>query len=530
MMQVDFTENFSDETNFQLSDDQLISNAQAARANKILNKEKKGHIALSDKVEILRFGKEGFGEEDSKYIDAWKKVLEKLQGELTQHIFDAFIKDLAFVSSNEEDFSIKIQLGALSTLVKNRVECDFIFRIQELFSLFLEKQVSIALKLITIQNNIESNVNSSSYIVIKKPALSAEDKATTAEALENKPSPFIYSGLNQRYTFSNFVVGNSNQFVHAAAQQVAEKPGESYNPLFIYGGVGLGKTHLLHAIGNYAKEINPEIRIAYYSSEAFTTELIQALRTSSMDGFKKKLRSIEVLLIDDIQFMVGKERTQEEFFHTFNALYSAKRQIVLTSDKMPSEIPQIEERLSTRFSWGLTADIQAPDFETRVAILNKKSQVDGFFLPNEVSNILAERITSNVRELEGALTKLHAVSSIERTPISVELTHRALKHLFEKRNTCLSMDEIKKCVANYFNIKVSDIISKNRARNVSFPRHIAIYLSRKHTPTSYMEIGDAFGGRDHSSVIHASNVVTEKLKIDSSVKNQISELERELFK
>jgi chromosomal replication initiator protein len=339
----------------------------------------------------------------------------------------------------------------------------------------------------------------------------------------------IYNNINPRYTFADFVVGNSNQFCHAAAMRVAEKPGQSYNPLFIYGGVGLGKTHLLHAIGNAVLQRSPSSRVLYMSSETFTNELILALRHAKMEDFKKRLRTIEVLLIDDIQFISGKERTQEEFFHTFNALYSAKRQIVITSDKIPTDIPGIEERLQTRFSWGLTADLQAPDFETRVAILKQKAILEEFHLPHEVSHLIAERISSNVRELEGALTRLHAMSSIQSVPISLDMAKSALKPLLQPKVVNVTVDDIKKAVANHFSIKVTEIVSKRRTKNLSFPRHIAMYLCRKHTTASYPEIGEHFGGRDHSSVIHAASVVSSKLSTDVKVKEIIEGIEKIIF-
>jgi chromosomal replication initiator protein len=339
----------------------------------------------------------------------------------------------------------------------------------------------------------------------------------------------VNSNINSKYVFDSFVVGNSNQFCHAAALRVAENPGMSYNPLFIYGGVGLGKTHLLHSIGNEVLKRNPNANILYLSSEAFTNELIMSLRNAKMDEFKQRLRNIEVLLIDDIQFICGKERTQEEFFHTFNALYSAKRQIVLTSDKIPSEIPGIEERLQTRFSWGLTADLQAPDFETRVAILKRKAHVENFTFPEEVAHFIAEQISSNVRELEGALTRLHAASSLQGVPITLKSAALALQPLLQPKIVNITVDDIKKAVASHFNIKVSDIVSKSRTKTLSFPRHIAMYLCRKHTTASYPEIGGQFGGRDHSSVIHAASVVTTKLSNDLKIREIIEEIEKKIF-
>ena len=311
--------------------------------------------------------------------------------------------------------------------------------------------------------------------------------------------------------------------------RIAESPGTSYNPLFIYGGVGLGKTHLLHAVGNAVRQTRPKARIRYLSSETFTNELIQALRNGGMEAFKNEMRSVEVLLLDDIQFMGGKERTQEEFFHTFNALYNAKNQIVITADKLPQDIPGIEERLLTRFAWGLTADLQAPDFETRVAILRRKASSEGTDLPTDVAHWIATEFSSNVRELEGALTRLLFVSSLRQLPLSVEAAKSALKELIKPKITQVTVSDIKGVVANHFQIKVADMSSKKRSRNLSFPRHIAMYLCRKHTTCSYPEIGEHFGGRDHSSVIHAAQVVAAKADADSTVRTMLGDIEFKLF-
>jgi chromosomal replication initiator protein len=286
---------------------------------------------------------------------------------------------------------------------------------------------------------------------------------------------------------------------------------------------------LLHAIGNFVLEKNPAAKVAYMSSEAFTNELIQSLRMAKMDEFKNKFRNVDVLLIDDIQFMCGKERTQEEFFHTFNVLYAAKRQIVITSDKIPQDIPGIEERLHTRFSCGLTADLEAPDFETRVAILKRKAAVDGLILPEAVAQLIAEKISSNVRELEGALTRLHAVSSLQKLPVTIELANSALKPLLQPKTINISVADIKKVVSDHFGIKVAEMVSKRRTKALSFPRHIAMYLCRKYTTCSYPEIGGHFGGRDHSSVIHAANVVSAKVACDPEVKAHMAEIEKTLL-
>lgn len=337
------------------------------------------------------------------------------------------------------------------------------------------------------------------------------------------------SFLSSRYNFDNFVVGNNSQFVHAAALQVSEQPGQRYNPLFIYGGVGLGKTHLLHAIGNALLASNPSARVLYLSSETFTNELIQSLRIGKMDEFKTRLRTIDLLLIDDIQFISGKERTQEEFFHTFNALYSARKQIVLTADKMPQDMPGIEERLQTRFTWGLAADLQAPDFETRVAIVNKKCAAEGIELSSEVSHFIAERVSSNVRELEGALTRLHAYASLQKRCVDLNMAELALKPFTQKRAVTLSSEDIKRAVATHFGVRPSEMVSKTRTKSVSFPRHVAMFLCRKHTTLSYPEIGGQFGGRDHSSVIHAANVVAGKIQSDQEIRKVVQEIENRLL-
>jgi chromosomal replication initiator protein len=379
-----------------------------------------------------------------------------------------------------------------------------------------------------VQNQLAGSGTPSINSQRNSPPLTSVGQQSSNEDTFSDPNDISSNNLNGKYSFNTFVVGSSNQFCHAAAMRVAESPGQSYNPLFIYGGVGLGKTHLLHSIGNEVLRRNPRASILYVSSEAFTNELILALRNAKMDEFKRRMRSIEVLLIDDIQFICGKERTQEEFFHTFNALYSAKRQIVLTSDKIPSEIPGIEERLQTRFSWGLMADLQAPDFETRVAILKRKAALENFFLPEDVAHFVAEKVSSNVRELEGALTRLNALSSLQNVPITMRSASATLTPLLQPKTVNVTIDDIKKAVATHFGIKVSEIISKRRTKNLSFPRHIAMYLCRKHTTSSYPEIGGQFGGRDHSSVIHAASVVSSKVSSDQKVRETVEEIERRL--
>lgn len=337
--------------------------------------------------------------------------------------------------------------------------------------------------------------------------------------------PIRFGALVPRYTFATFVVGASNQFANAACKAVAAQPGHHYNPLFLYGGVGLGKTHLANAIGHAAIEANPDARVAYLSAEAFMTQLITALRRDRMDEFKTTFRKIDVLIIDDVQFLANRERTQEEFFHTFNALHEAHRQIILTSDTIPKDIPGLEERLRNRFEWGLIADLQPPDMETRVAILEKKAEIDGLDLPREVAIHLASKIDSNVRELEGCLTRLSAFASLSKTAITVDFARNVLQDLLRDRST-VSIETIQRVVCEQYGIRMNDLLSKKRTRNIAFPRQIAMYLARKLTGSSFPVIGERFGGRDHSTVIHATSTVEQRLKNDQSLRASVEDLER----
>ncbi len=313
--------------------------------------------------------------------------------------------------------------------------------------------------------------------------------------------------LNLKYTFETFVVGSSNQFAHAAAQAVAESPSRTYNPLYIYGGVGLGKTHLMHAIGHKVREKNRHLKLCYLSVEKFMNELINAIRYDQTMSFREKYRSIDILLIDDIQFIAGKERTQEEFFHTFNALYDRQKQIVISSDCPPREIPTLEERLHSRFEWGLIADIQPPDLETKVAIIRKKAEIEKINLPDEVALLIAGKIKSNVRELEGSLIRLAALSSLKGELISVDLAQEALNNLFDNNEQQITIESIQQVVADYYNLKVADLKSKSNARNITTPRQIAMYICKILTKASFPEIGREFGGKHHTTVLHSVNKI-----------------------
>ena len=330
--------------------------------------------------------------------------------------------------------------------------------------------------------------------------------------------------LVSRYTFDKFVIGPTNQFAAAAARMVADAPASRWNPLFIYGGVGLGKTHLLHAVGHQSTRLFPGMSVAYLSSERFTNELINAIRYDRTAEFRARYRTIDLLLIDDIQFISGKERTQEEFFHTFNDLYESRKQIIVSSDSSPKDIPEIEERLRSRFEWGLIADIQPPDFETRVAILKKKAAIERVRVPDDVAYLIASRIKSNIRELEGSLTRMIAFCALTGREMSVDLAQEVLGELWGEEEKVITIDQIQRKVCDFFGIKVSDLKAQNRTKAVAFPRQIAMYLSRQLTHASLSEVGRAFGGKDHTTVLHAVDKVQTLLQDDPKLRKTIDGL------
>ncbi|MGE3276006.1 MAG: chromosomal replication initiator protein DnaA [Vicinamibacterales bacterium] len=331
-------------------------------------------------------------------------------------------------------------------------------------------------------------------------------------------------GLNPRYTFETFIVGASNQFAHAACRAVAEAPSRSYNPLFIYGGVGLGKTHLMHAIGQYVLQHNRGVRLTYISSERFMNEMINAVRYDRILDFRERYRSVDVLLVDDIQFVSGKEGTQNEFFHTFNALHDAQKQIVISSDRPPHEIPALEERLRSRFEWGLIADIQPPDIETKVAILKKKAEGEAIPLPDSVALFMASRIKSNIRELEGSLIRLIAYASLTGRPLSMELAQEVLKNVLDHEEKAVTIEQIQKFIADYYQLKLSDLKSRNNSKSVAMPRQVAMYLCKMLTHASLPEIGRSFGGKHHSTVIHSIKKVEEMRKTRPDFNSQVASL------
>lgn len=362
-----------------------------------------------------------------------------------------------------------------------------------------------------------------------QPFSVSADPEVVAVASKPEPAPIPHETLKSKYSFENFVVGSSNQFAHAAARAVSKLPGQNYNPLFIYGGVGLGKTHLLNAIGLDIFKSTPSVRIIFLSAEKFMNELIHCIRFGKMVEFRGKYRDgCDAILIDDIQFIAGKERTQEEFFHTFNHLYDLQKQIVMTSDRPPREIPDLEERLRSRFEWGLLADIQIPDLETRIAILKKKAEGDRILLEDDVAMFLASHIKSNVRELEGSLIRLNAFASLNHVPLSVVLAKDVLKNVLPAFDRILTVEHVQKMVADFFKIKLADLTGKRRVRSLSLPRQIAMYLCRKHVKSSFPEIGYKFGGKDHSTVVHACSKIQGVLLTDHVLKEQVLTLEHNL--
>jgi len=369
-----------------------------------------------------------------------------------------------------------------------------------------------------------------SFSVVQKATKPAETPAVLPTAKSQPPTKSRRGiQLNPKYTFKNFVVGAGNQFAHAACMAVAEQPGKAYNPLFIYGGVGLGKTHLLNAIGNHVAE-GTDLRIAYLTTEQFTNEVINSIRYDKMMDLRKRYRHIDMLMIDDIQFLAGKERTQEEFFHTFNALYEGHKQIVLSSDRFPKDMPDIEERLRSRFEWGLIADLQPPDVETRIAILRKKSEDERVKLPEDVIQFLATTMKSNIRELEGSLVRLGAYASLTGQVITLEMAKNVLRDLIGDKKKIVAMEDIQEAVCTQFHLKMTELKSRRRSKTLVHPRQIAMYLCRELTDASYPEIGRHFGGKDHTTIIHACRQVAKAKDTDTTLNATLENLKEQILR
>jgi len=436
----------------------------------------------------------------------WAEAQEEIKERIGQQNYDTWIRPIRFVSRNKNELVVAVA----NKFFRDWVGQNFLGELESVVSAVAKHDLKVVIE-------VEQNGDEA-----KPPE---KNQRKDDKVRERQPRQ---SHLVQKYTFDNFVIGTSNQFAHAACMAVANQPGEHYNPLFIYGGVGLGKTHLVNAIGHQAPAKRPNLKIVYLSSESFMNELISSLRRDKMDEFKKKFRNVDILIIDDIQFIAGKERTQEEFFHTFNSLYESHKQIVITSDKFPKDIPAIEDRLRNRFEWGLIADIQPPDMETRVAILQKKAEFEGVPLPVDVAIFLASNISSNVRELEGSLTRLGAFYSLTKAAITVDFAKDVLRNNLKSYEREITVEGIQKTICDHFNLKISDLKAHRRTQNLAFPRQVAMYLCRKHTQTSFPGIGDKFGGRDHSTVIHASKTIARRIKEDPNMLTTIAVIERNL--
>lgn len=441
-------------------------------------------------------------------MDLWKSVLSRLEPHLDPHTFNTWLRPTALAWQDE---------SALYVSVPNEVFRDWLRdNYSDLISDALAELTGrpLAVEFTTGTGTPAREVSQPSMNSIAADPLS--DVPVEAAVAFEESGP-ISGPLNSKYTFCSFVVGASNQLAHAAARAVAESPSRSYNPLFLYGGVGLGKTHLMHAIGHEILQNHPDVRLVYISSERFMNELINSIRYDRTFEFREKYRNIDVLLIDDIQFLAGKERTQEEFFHTFNELYDAQRQIVLTSDSPPKEIPTLEERLRSRFQWGLLADIQAPDLETKIAILHKKAEGEEVDIPADVMLFIATNSKSNIRELEGALIRLVAYASLTGVLISVELARSVLRDSLSTRAAVITIDTIQENVADYFGLRAGDLRAKSNARRITHPRQIAMFLCKRLTNHSLPEIGRAFGGKHHSTVIHSVRKVEHDCEKDEDI-------------
>ena len=441
---------------------------------------------------------------DSRTEELWQNVLEIIQGKLSRPSFETWMKSTQALVLNE---SIAI-ISAPNMLVKDWLENRYNKMIRDSIEEVTGNKVTLK---IVLDGDSEQSPRT-------KPAANGP----FVHVPQEEPPTTM---LNPKYTFDTFVIGSGNRFAHAASLAVAEAPANAYNPLFLYGGVGLGKTHLMHAIGHYILEHNPSAKVLYISSEKFTNEFINAIRDNRGESFRNKYRNIDILLIDDIQFLAGKEQTQEEFFHTFNALHEEHKQIVISSDRPPREIPTLEERLRSRFEWGLITDIQPPDLETRIAILRKKAKAENLEIPNEAMMYIASHFNTNIRELEGALIRVVAYSSMVNQDITVHLAAEALKDIIpQNRPTEITIQRIQQAVGEFFGLKPEEFSARKRTRSVAFPRQIAMYLSRELTDLSLPRIGEAFGGRDHTTVIHAHEKISSSLKTDQELYKIIQEL------
>jgi len=437
--------------------------------------------------------------------DLWNKALANIEKKISKPSFETWMKSTKAHSLQGDTLVIT----APNEFARDWLEQRYSQLIAEI--LYDITGESLAVKFIIPQNSGDEEHD------LPNPPKKVQKEEDQHELLG--------SMLNPKYTFDTFVIGSGNRFAHAASLAVAEAPAKAYNPLFIYGGVGLGKTHLMHAIGHYVLDHNPSAKVVYLSSEKFTNEFINSIRDNKAEEFRNKYRKVDVLLIDDIQFLAGKESTQEEFFHTFNTLHEESKQIVISSDRPPKEIPTLEDRLRSRFEWGLITDITPPDLETRIAILRKKAKAEGLDIPNEVMLYIANQIDTNIRELEGALIRVVAYSSLINKDINADLAAEALKDIIpSSKPKVITILDIQRVVGEHYSVKLEDFKAKKRTKSVAFPRQIAMYLSRELTDFSLPKIGEEFGGRDHTTVIHAHEKISKLLQTDAQLQRQLQEI------
>ena len=450
-----------------------------------------------------------------KAEQAWQAAVGQLQMDLPKAAFDTWVRDTEFISYEDGCFFIGTQNGYACDWLQNRLSST----VTRLLTGIMNRTVEVRFTVWQDPGDITGSSEAAGSI----------DLAVTTEtpyASEALVNPTQNSTLNPRYSFDNFVVGAGNRLAHAASMAVAEKPALAYNPLFLYGGVGMGKTHLLHAIGNLCS--GHGLQVLYVSSEEFTNDLINAIRLHTTQAFRDKYRRIDVLLIDDIQFIAGKESTQEEFFHTFNTLHGQDKQIVISSDRPPKAMLTLEERLRSRFEWGLTADIQPPDLETRQAILRSKADRAGYHIPNDILEVIAHRVQSNIRELEGALTRIVAFANFGGLPLTAQLVDSALADLLPRRND-VQPDDIVRRVAEVFGVTVERLLSRDRSREIALPRQIAMYLLREEAKISLPQIGERLGGRDHTTVMYGCDKIAEMLESDERIRRQVIEVKERLY-
>jgi len=439
-------------------------------------------------------------------VSIWEKCKEEIKNRISGHLYEIWIDPIHMTSLDSNSLTLSVPNSYYIEKINNEY-LDLIKTVYEHIA----------------QNSVQINI-----ITSLETDSAKKEKDNVQKEPAEKEITISRSGLSRKYKFDNFIIGSCNQFAHAAANAVADKPGTTYNPLFLYGGVGLGKTHLTQAIGNLVEKKNKKVKIIYLSSETFVNDLISSMQKNKMSAFREKYRTIDMLLVDDIHFIAGKERTQEEFFHTFNTLYELKKQIVISSDKYPREIPKLEERLRSRFESGLIADIQPPEFETKVAILRQKAEDFDIYLPPEVSEYIANRVKTNIRELEGCLSRLIAVSSLSGKKLSLELAEETFKDIFQGRDKDLEIKDVQKAVCEYFDVRLPDLKSKKRERKISGPRQVAMYLCKDLTNQSLAHIGKNFGGKDHTTVIHAYKKIEGKLKEDNDLIASIKQIKRAL--